>query len=268
MKLIKKILLVAGALAAVLYLAFCSFLYFNQENFLFHAEKLPINYKFQFGENVEEMFIEATDGNKLNGLLFSADSSKGLIFYLHGNAGTLKSWGDVAENFTQHQYDVFILDYRGFGKSGGTIESEKQFFADAQAAYDVLKSQYKESSITILGYSIGTGVATYLASKNTPRQLILQAPFYNMGEMAIKAYPFVPSFLLKYKFETNKYIKDVKAPIVLLHGNADKVISYDCSIRLKECAKPGDKLIKLTGLGHNGWSQTEEYQNALKEILR
>lgn len=266
-KNLKKILLGLLTIGLALYVAFCGYLYFNQESFIFHPSKLSSTFEFHYGNHAQEMFIEAEDGTKLNGLLFTVDSSKGLVFYLHGNAGTLETWGGVAKNFTKHNYDVFILDYRGFGKSEGIISNQQQFFNDAQAAYDELKKKYSEDKITILGYSIGTGIATYLASTNNPKRLILQAPFYNMSEMVNNIYPIVPPFLLKYKFKTSQYIQSVKAPIVLLHGDKDEVIPYDCSERLKKQAQSKTLLIKLNGLGHSGWGDTEEYQKALAEIL-
>jgi uncharacterized protein len=74
----------------------------------------------------------------LNGLLFKADSSKGVIFYLHGNAGNIGSWGNVATTYTKLNYDVFIIDYRGYGKSEGKINGQEQLFNDNEAAYNAL----------------------------------------------------------------------------------------------------------------------------------
>jgi pimeloyl-ACP methyl ester carboxylesterase len=91
-----------------------------------------------------------------------------LIFYLHGNAGSLNTWGEVAKRYTELKYDVFMLDYRGYGKSEGSIHSQKQFHEDIQMAYDEMKKTYKESNIVVLGYSIGTGPAAKLASLNHP----------------------------------------------------------------------------------------------------
>src|SRR5580693_8273538 len=105
MKITLKILkIVAG-----IYIAICGIFFFFQE-------KLEKNYKFRFSQKFEEINIRTKDNKFLNGILFKADSSKGLIFYLHGNAGSLSSWGEVAKTYTDLNYDVFMLDYRGFGK--------------------------------------------------------------------------------------------------------------------------------------------------------
>ena len=112
---------------------------------IFHPSALPQDYKFSFEGSYQEVKIPTFDDKKLHGLLFKADSSKGLVFYLHGNAGALDTWGDIANVYTSLNYDIFILDYRGFGKSEGSIYSEAQFYNDVQAAYDLMKKNYSEN---------------------------------------------------------------------------------------------------------------------------
>jgi uncharacterized protein len=267
MKIVKKIGLWLLAIAAILYLGICALMYFNQEKLIFHPTKLPADFKFEYKQAFTELSIEEEDGVKLNGLLFKADSSKGLIFYLHGNAGALNTWGKAAKNYTKLGYDIFILDYRGFGKSEGNISSEKQFFTDVQQAYNELKKKYPENKIIILGYSIGTGPAAMLASTNHPKLLILQAPYYSLIDMMQHTYSFVPEFLLKYKFQTNEFVKNTKSPVYIFHGDADEVIYYGSSIKLKENFKPGDKLFTLPGKGHNRMNDDTTYLSELSRIL-
>ncbi|HEX4849744.1 MAG TPA: alpha/beta hydrolase, partial [Puia sp.] len=215
----------------------------------------------------EEINIKTPNNELLNGLLFKSDSSKGLIFYLHGNAGALDSWGYAAKTYTSMRYDVFILDYPGYGKSDGNITSQKQLYDDIQSAYDELKKKYDENKIIVLGYSIGTGPATWLASVNHPRILILQAPYYNLTDMTKHMYPYVPTFLLKYKFATNEYLKQCKMPVVIFHGDQDEIIYYGSSLKLKDEMKRADTLITLKGQGHNGITDNPEYVTAMEYIL-
>jgi alpha-beta hydrolase superfamily lysophospholipase len=242
-------------------------LYFFQEKLIFFPDKLNKNYQFSFNQTFEEVNIKTKDNIRLNGLLFTAERAKGLVFYLHGNAGALNSWGEVATRYTSLNYDVFILDYRGYGKSEGTINSQAQLFEDVQTAYDEMKKKYREETIVVLGYSIGTGPATKLASVNSPKLLILQAPYYSLTDMMRHTYPIIPTFLLKYKFRTNEYIKDCKMPVVIFHGNRDEVIYYGSSLKLKTQMKPQDTLITLDGQGHNGMTDNPEYISALGKIL-
>jgi alpha-beta hydrolase superfamily lysophospholipase len=242
-------------------------MYFFQEKLIFIPQKLAKDYAFEFDQKFEELDIKTDDNVSLHGILFKADSSKGLIFYLHGNAGSLASWGTVARTYTDMNYDVFLLDYRGYGKSDGTIDSEALVYSDVQAAYKTLKEKYDESNIVVLGYSIGTGPAAELASSNHPKLLILQAPYYSLTDLMEHTYSFVPTFLLKYKFETYRYVKDCQAPIVIFHGDRDEIIYYNSSVKLKEFFKPNDQLITLVGQGHNGMTRNKEYVSALKKIL-
>ena len=134
----------------VLYISICVFLYFYQESLIFFPEKLDKNYQFEFRQKFEEINITATDTTNLHGLLFQTDNSKGLIFYLHGNAGSIRSWGEIAKTYTDLKYDIFIGDYRGFGKSEGKIKSQGQLYQDNQMVYNELKKRYAEESIIII----------------------------------------------------------------------------------------------------------------------
>lgn len=251
-----------------IYIVGCGLLYFFQEKFIFLPKNLEQGYEFKFNQKFEELNIKMDDGKLLNGLLFKADRSKGLIFYLHGNAGNLSSWGNVAETYTDLNYDIFIIDYRGYGKSEGEINGEEQLFKDNQIVYNKLKKGYSEDNIILLGYSIGTGMAAKLASTNNPKKLILQAPYYSLTDMMTQRFPIVPTFLLKYKFATNEYLDNCNMPVIIFHGNQDEVIDYGASLRLKEYFKPEDTLITLDGQGHNGMTKNSDYLKALKEVLQ
>ena len=200
--------------------------------------------------------------------MFQTEKPKGLIFYLHGNAGTVENWGSIASNYTNLGYDIFILDYRGFGKSEGEISSEEQLFSDISSAYNQLKKQYKEENIIITGYSIGSGMATYLASKNHPKSLILQAPYYHLQDLATEKFPIVPDFVVKYKIPTFEFIKKVKSPIYIFHGYDDYVIPYENSLKLKTILKPIDKLFSLENQGHLGINDNSKFLFELEEILK
>lgn len=251
----------------VIYITMCGLLYFFQEKLIFFPEKLDKNFKFSFDQKFEEINIKTADNKLLHGILFKSNSSKGLIFYLHGNAGSLNSWGEVAKTYTDLNYDVFMLDYRGYGKSEGSISGQEQMYQDVQLAYDELKKRYKEDKIIVLGYSIGTGPASKVASTNNPKLLILQAPYYSLTDLMRRTYPIVPRFILKYKFETHDYIKNCKMPIVIFHGDADKVVHYGSSIKLKEQFKKQVTLIILNGQGHNGMTENEDYKIEIQKIL-
>lgn len=240
---------------------------FFQEKLIFYPDKLDKNYHYNFNSNFRELSIKTADNKLLNALLFEADSTKGLIFYLHGNAGSLESWGGVAEVYTDLNYDLFIIDYRGFGKSEGKISGENQLYEDNQMAYNKMKELYKEEDIIILGYSIGTGMAAKLAADNTPKLLILQAPFYSFKEMMSRQFYF-PPFILRYPFRTDKFLKQCRCPVVIFHGDEDEIINYKASLKLKEEFNEKVQLFILPGVEHNGITDNEEYRDILKEVVK
>lgn len=261
-----QLLIAIIAIIVLIGITLAGVFYVFQEKFIFLPQKLEQNYKFSFNQNFEELSIKTTDGKLLNALLFKAENTQGLIFYLHGNAGSLESWGDVAQYYTHLNYDVFILDYRGYGKSEGNISDEKQLYADSQIAYNKMKQAYKEESIVVLGYSIGTGMAAKIAADNNPKLLILQAPFYSLKDMMNNQF-YVSSFALRYHFRTDKFLEQCQCPIVIFHGDKDRIINYKSSVRLKE--KFGNKieLIILSGEEHNTITDNEIYQKELLRIL-
>ncbi|KAA9324994.1 alpha/beta hydrolase [Adhaeribacter soli] len=243
-------------------------LFFQQESLIFFPSKLPPDHAFHFRESFQERYITAPDGIKLHGLLFPVEASKGLIFYLHGNAGSVEEWGSVASIYTNLGYDVFMLDYRGYGKSGGKISSEQQFYDDVQAAYDLMKQEYPEEKIIVLGYSIGTAAAARTAALNKPQMLILQAPYYSLTDLGKNLYPIIPSAILKYKFKTYEFVEKTAAPIVIFHGDQDEVIYYGSSLKLQKHLKPTDQLNTLKGQSHNGMTENPDYLAAIRKLLQ
>lgn len=254
---------------AGLYLLICTLAYFLQEKMIFFPQTLARDFKFGFSGDFEERFVKMQDEKELNALLFKAEKPKGMVFYLHGNAGSLEGWGSVAETFTRFNYDLFIPDYRGYGKSEGSIQNEAQLHRDIQSLYDYVKQEYEEQDIIVLGHSIGSGMAARLAAKNSPKLLILQAPFYSVPDMKNNTRPLqiIPSFLIKYKLHTGKYLGDTNAPVAILHGDEDEIIYYGSSLKLQQEFKPGDILITLEGFGHNNFLGTQRYEEEIEGIL-
>ncbi|HSJ68831.1 MAG TPA: alpha/beta fold hydrolase [Anditalea sp.] len=250
----------------IVYLLLCGFLYVFQESLIFFPQKLEKHYQFDFDQTFDEIYVQTEDDVLLHSLLFKVNNPRGVIFYLHGNAGSLLNWSSVAKTYNDLYYDVYLLDYRGYGKSAGAISGEEQFYRDIQTAYDTLRNKYNEDKIVVLGYSIGTGPATKLAADNRPALLILQAPYYSLTDLMRNTYPFIPTLLLKYKFPTYQFIQEVDSPIVVFHGTDDDIIYHASSLKLKE-ENQTIEVILLEGQGHNGITQNTVYQEELKKIL-
>lgn len=240
----------------------------SQERFIFFPEKLPKDYRFLYQNRFREYFIPVDKKTKIHGLLFRKDNSKGLVFYLHGNAGSNSTWGHLADLYLENNFDFFIPDYRGYGKSDGKISSEKQFYNDVQIAFDTLRKEYTGKPIVIIGFSIGTGSAAYLAAQNNPSLLVLKAPYYNLTDLIKKYIKIIPSLLIRYKFPTNKYIEQVKCPVTVFHGDKDEIIYTGSSIKLKQHFKDSDTLIVLKGQFHNGINENPVYRDKISKLLQ
>ena len=234
---------------------------------IFPGTKSRKDFKFHFSGHYKEKSIKASDGVTLNALLFKTDSAKGVIFYLHGNTGDLTKWGKIAKVYTDLHYDLFMIDYRGYGKSEGSIKNEKQLYSDLQTAYDSVRSIYLENKIIILGYSIGTGSAAMLAAYNHPGKLILQAPYYSLADAINHLAPSIDTTGLPFFFKTYHFLPKVACPIIIFHGDSDKEFYYGSSEKLKVFFKPGDELVILRGAGHTKMEENKEYLESLKRVL-
>ena len=161
------------------------------------------------------------------------------------------------------------MDYRTYGKSTGKL-SEEAFYHDAQLFYDYLLKHYHETEITLYGRSLGTGIATYLASKNNPKRLILESPYYSMVDVGESRFPFLPvKPLLKYKFPTFQFIQNVSCPITMVHGTDDDIVPYNSAKKLFEVApKTQTKFINVEGGNHNNLIDFEEFQNGIESSLK
>ena len=261
-----RITTAASAAAAITYAAFLGALYFRQEQLIFPGRPLAAGYQFQFDQRFEEIRIPVA-GATLDALHFTQERARGLVFFLHGNAGNLQTWTTGIDFYRRVNYDLFMLDYRGYGKSTGRIESEEQLDADVRAAWDTIAPRYRDKPIVIYGRSLGTGLATKLASEVSAQLLILVSPYSSLASAAKVEYPWAPEWLLKYPLRTDQVIGRVQMPIVLLHGRNDRRIPLANSERLAALARSPVELIVVEGAGHDDIHRFPGYLDALAAHL-
>lgn len=250
------------------FLLFISLLFVMQKKLIFLPSKLPQDYSFKFKQPFKEFFLETNDGAKLNAIHFKNENPKGVILYFHGNAGDLSRWGKVTSFFMNFEYDVVVMDYRTYGKSTGTL-SEDFLLKDAQLFYDYLKNEWEESQILVYGRSLGTNIAAFIASKNNPKKLIMESPFYSLEDVAKSRFPFLPvRYFLKYKFPTYQYITEVACSIVIFHGALDGIVPVASGIKLsKEIPTNRLEFINIEDGDHNNLMEFRDYQLKIEEIL-
>lgn len=263
-----------------LYLIGGAFLYLFQSRILFLPQRLGEAHQFEFERPFSEVYIPVENHISLHGLLFpsllasrnaedsaEADRNRKLILYLHGNAGSVDGWGRISGYYADLDYDLFVLDYRGYGKSGGSLPTETEFYEDIRQVYRFFMDTYEESNIAVIGYSIGTVPASLLGAEFNPGKVILKAPFYSLSDVRRRLYPIYPDFLLRYQFPNYTYLRKTSSPLTIIHGEIDEIIPIQSSELLKPYLKEGDRYIVLENQTHNGMNRNPEFHRVLREVL-
>jgi len=242
--------------------------YFIQDRFIFKPEKLPADFQFRYDIPFNELNFDVSPGVRINGLHFYRKDPNGLILYFHGNTRSIKGWAKYARDFYRYDYDVVLVDYRGFGKSTGK-RNEKDMLNDMQFVYDSLIKQYPEHHIIVYGRSIGSGFATKIASDNKPRYLILDSPYYNFRIVVERFLPVLPvRYVLRYHLRTDKWIRHVNCHTYIIHGTKDRLIPIRHSERLQAINPHKITLIRIVGGRHNNLPSFPEYHNFIRDILK
>ena len=230
------------AIISACYLSFIAIYYVEQRSYLFYTSKIRTSPQSLGLQNVAEMELTTPDGQHL--VAWYAPPAKGepTVFYLHGNAGALMHRANRVRLYRAQGYGLFMLAYRGFSGSTGR-PTETNIVADALMAYDLLSGfTPPESKIVVYGESLGTGVAVQVAAKRRPAGVVLESPFSSAVDVGAYLYPYLPvHWLLKDRFESISYIQEVRAPLLVLHGESDSIVPARLGRKLFDAA-PGPKL--------------------------
>lgn len=249
------------------YIVVMLIIYFVQDLFIFKPEILPQDFIYKYDAPFHEINFDIEPGVRINGLHFYLDKPFGLILYFHGNSRSVKGWGKYARDFYRYGYDVVLVDYRGFGKSTGK-RSEADMLNDMQVVYKTLTATMREDHIIVYGRSIGSGFACKIASDNSPRYLILDAPYFNFVKVVNRFIPLLPSnWVLRYHLRTDLWIKKVRCHTYIIHGTKDWLIPIKQSEALQKLNPSGITLIRIHGGGHNNLPSFPEYHAFLRDIL-
>ena len=260
-----RALLTLLSIAVALYVTALGLLWWKQEALLFHPQSLPADHRFALGADVKEVWVEAP-GARLHALHLQLPQPRGLVFFLHGNGGSLQDWFVNLDFYRQANFDLFMLDYRGYGKSTGQIENQAQLQADVMAAWKSVAPRYAGLRRVVFGRSLGTGLAAFLSADVQPDLTLLVSPYFSMQDLAAEHYPWVPSGVLRYPLRTDLALPLLRGPVVLVHGSKDTLISPLHSQRLLSL-RPGTQKIIVEGAAHNDLQQWPAYSQALAAAL-
>lgn len=224
------------------------------------------------GLNVEDVWLTASDGVKLHAWWIPDDRARFTVLAFHGNASNIANRAPTYEFLHEAHVNVFALEYRGYGRSEGK-PSEAGIYRDAEAAYEyVVKSKgIDHKTIVSFGQSLGTAVAARLASQRQVAGVVLEAPFPSASRVARKAFWFLPGVsLLTYgQFDTRSRLKEIHAPVLVVHCSQDPVIPYQFGREVYEEALPPKNFLQVNGYCHEESSliAPTQYRVTLQEFL-
>lgn len=227
-------------------------------------------------DGAEDVWLTTRDGVRLHGWFYktSREPATATIIYFHGNGGNITNVAWVAERLANRGFDMLLIDYRGYGRSHGESSDEAGLYADGDAAMTYLTNtrDVPTSKIILYGQSLGTAVATDVASRRGCGALILESGFSSASSVATKALPWLPQwlhFLAKNRFESARKLRDITVPVLVTHGDPDPVISTEEAHALFAAANEPRKLHIFPGVGHNVFgSLGDNYLNLIEQFIR
>jgi hypothetical protein len=272
-KIIVRFLRIIALLLGVLLLGFLSGCW----NWLVEKQTfLPDNTIEQtpsaFGLSYEDVWFESQDGVQLHGWLVPALADSHLLLFCHGNAGNISHRLDNIRLLHQRGISVFIFDYRGYGRSNGSI-NEKGFYLDAEAAHHLARkwTMHNQAKLVVFGRSLGGIAATHLGATQVCDGLILESTFANMGAMASTHYPLpFAERLLGHRLNAGEKIARVQIPILFFHGDSDNVVPIRLGRALYQAAPNPKEFVVIQGAGHNDTYIIggEKYFDRLEAFIR
>ncbi len=218
---------------------------------------------------VERVTLPTPDGETLVLWYAAPAPDRPVILFLHGNAGEIADRADRLAFYRSRGFGVAFLSWRGYGGSSGR-PTETGLFTDAKTAYDHLRAQgIAADRIVLVGESLGTGPAVITAAQNPVAALVLEAPYSAAVDIARRAYPWAPvGLLMKDQYRARDHIARVRAPLLVLHGEADRVIPQGFGKRLFDMAKDPKTFLSLGPVGHEALFSPETWAKEAEFIDR
>ena len=223
------------------------------------------------GFDYEDVTLETSDGLKLHGWYVPAAQARGVVLFLHGNAGNISHRLDSIAIFRELGLDTLIIDYRGYGQSQGK-PSEQGTYLDAEAAWHYLVSDREVAAerIIVFGRSLGGAVAAWLANQYRPAALIIESSFSSALDMARKLYPFMPMRLItRLDYPVKLYLSQLHCPLLVIHSRDDEIIPFTMAEANYDSAAEPKSLLEIWGDHNNGFLLSgDRYLSGLNEFIQ
>jgi alpha-beta hydrolase superfamily lysophospholipase len=245
-------------------------LYYLQDKIMFHPAPLAADYNYNFHTPYKEINLPYNASTNINIIQFTTKDTapKGVVLYFHGNKDNIARYEYCTSSFTKNGYEVWMIDYAGYGKSTGAF-TEQATYDWSLLFYKLARARFSPDSIILYGKSMGTGFATQLASIRDCKKLILETPFYSYPSVMGVYFPIYPvERMIRFKVPTWQYMQQVTAPVTIFHGTDDGVVRYSNAQRLKPFLKPSDEFITIEGGSHNNLATYPVYQQKLDSLLK
>ncbi len=243
----------------------------------FHPERAAFGGLWRVPEGAEEVWFKTADGVRLYGWLFHSKTqpAAAVVVYFHGNGGNLSYCDWVGTALAARGFDVLLFDYRGYGRSQGEPTDERGIYADADAAYDFVTKErgVPAERVVLYGQSLGTTAAVDVASRKACGALVVESGLSSAGDMAGAIMPWLPRFargLTRNKFDSVGKLPRVGCPVLVAHGERDRIIPVAQGRKLFEAAPARKRLLIIDGAGHNDLSIVggERYIDSLADFIR
>ncbi|MGH1404369.1 MAG: alpha/beta hydrolase [Alphaproteobacteria bacterium] len=243
--MINNVLIIVGV-----YLFITAYIYSMQRDFIYFPDVVTPS----LPDDAEKIMVKTRDGLNLYGWYLSAHSEvRAVIVLYHGNAGNLEDRLFKAREFTREGYSVLLVEYRGYGGNPGQPD-EAGLYMDGRAYLDFVQHDkgYALSDVIIYGESLGSGIATQMATEYEAKALILEVPFDSLISMASQRYFFLPvRLLLKDRYMNIDKISHINMPLLILHGHKDEVIPFSLAKNLFDAAKTPKIFVDFPQGKHN-----------------
>ncbi|TAL63005.1 MAG: alpha/beta hydrolase [Legionella sp.] len=253
-------------MGAVIFVFVVVLMYVFQRHLIYFPDRHHPHLEQFSAQDMQVITLKTKDKISLNSWYKPALSKHPTILYLHGNAGHIGYRVPLVRQFMDAGLGVFLLEYRGYGGNKGS-PSEQGFYEDGRAAMAFLNNQGISSKhIILFGESLGSGVATYLATQYPICAVVLHSPFSSLTRVAQFHYPWIP--LTPWdKYDSLSRIQLIKAPILITHGTKDRIVPYEEGLTLYQAANQPKKLLRVKDKDHNDLWKSDHYSQKVIDFI-